>query len=270
MDHAKKRKPIIAFLLSLFTPGLGQIYNGRFKRGVILYLIQLLLFSVLVFLGLYSTFYGGIITLLISLAFSVFIWLDALFDAIKLKEVVLRPFNRWYTYLVILLIHVYVIQSVVSSAIKENFVRPYKFPSISMEPTLFPGDYFLVDMKIYKTSKPKRGDVIVFEYPKDPTKEFVKRIIATEGEKVEIIRNKIYINDHLMDDPWGHFTAPRSSIEDYGPIRVPESSLFVLGDNRDNSQDSRFWGFVNIKKVKGKILYLYWAKDKARIGTEIK
>lgn len=270
MDHAKKRKPIIALLLSFITPGLGQIYNGRFKRGVILYLVQLLVFLVLIFLGLFSTFYGGITILLITLGLLIFIWLDALFDAIRLKEVPLKRFNKWYIYLLILLIHAFVIQPVVSSAIKKNIVRAYKFPSSSMEPTLFPGDYFIVDKKIYKTEKPKRGDVIVFEYPKDPTKVFVKRVIATEGEKVEIIRNKIYINDQLIDDPWGHFTMPRSSVEDYGPVRVPEDSLFVMGDNRDNSQDSRFWGFVNIKKVKGKALYLYWAKNKTRIGMEIK
>jgi signal peptidase I len=270
MDHVKKRKPIIAFLLSFIIPGLGQIYNGRFKKGIILYLIQLLVVAVLIFLGLFFKVYGVIISLVIILGFSIFIWLDALFDAIKLKEVPLKPYNKWYIYLVIVLIHGFVIQPVISSAIKKNIVRAYKNASISMEPTLLFDDYFIVDMKIYKSEKPKRGDTIIFEYPKDPSKVFVKRVIAIEGEKVEIIRNKIYINDQLMDDPWGHFTMPRSSIEDYGSVRVPEDSLFVMGDNRNNSQDSRFWGFVNIKKVKGKALYLYWAKNKTRIGMEIK
>ena len=158
----------------------------------------------------------------------------------------------------------------ISSAIKKNIVRAYRIPASSMEPTLFPGDYFIVDMKIYKSERPKRGDIIIFEYPKDPSKDFVMRVIGAEGEKIEIIRNKIYINGQLIDDPWGHFTMARSSIEDYGPVRIPEGSLFVMGDNRDNSPDSRFWGFVNIKKVKGKVLYLYWAKNKARIGIEIK
>ena len=131
-------------------------------------------------------------------------------------------------------------------------------------------------MRCYKSEKPKRGDIVIFEYPKDPSKDFIKRVIATEGEKVEIIRNKIYINDHLIEDPWGHYSEKNDwpkqlqLMERFGPVMVPKDSLFVLGDNRDNSQDSRFWGFVNIKKVKGKALYLYWAKNKTRIGMEIK
>jgi len=271
MDRIKKRKPIIAFLLSFITPGLGQMYNGRLKRGIILYLIELLMVVVLIFSGLFLKFYGAIISLLIILGFTIFIWLNALFDAIK-REVPLKPSNKWYIYLVIFLINGFVIQPVVSSAIKKNIVKAYKFPSISMEPTLFPGDYFIVNMRCYKSEKPKRGDIIIFEFPIDPSKDFIKRVIATEGEKVEIIENRIYINDKLIDDPWGHFVTRSflQRMEDFGPVVVPKDCLFVLGDNRDNSEDSRFWGFVNVKKVKGKALYLYWAEDKTRIENEIK
>jgi signal peptidase I len=268
MDHVKKRKPIIAFFLSFITPGLGQIYNGRFKKGIILYLVELLLIVILIFSGLFKS-YAIIIFLPIILGFTIFIWLNALFDAIKLKEVPLKPYNKWYIYLVIFLINGFVIQPVVSSAIKTN-VRAYKIPSSAMEPTLLVGDHLIADMKIYKSEKPKRGDIIIFEFPKDPSKDFIKRVIGMEGEKVEIINNKIYINDKLMNDPWGHFTLVRPSIGDFGPVGVPEGSLFVLGDNRDNSQDSRFWGFVNIKKVKGKALYTYWGKNINRILRVIK
>jgi signal peptidase I len=159
--------------------------------------------------------------------------------------------------------------------IRNNIARAYKIPSSAMEPTVLVGDHLIADMKIYKSEKPKRGDIIIFEFPKDPSKDFIKRVIGLEDEKVEIIDNKIYINEKLLDDPWGYLedrglVKGSPVLEKFGPVVVPKDSLFALGDNRNNSQDSRFWGFVNIKKVKGKALYLYWAKNKRRIGMELK
>ena len=146
-----------------------------------------------------------------------------------------------------------------------------------MEPTLLVGDHLLVNKFIYgikiplintkyfQFKKPKRGDIIVFVYPKDRTKDFIKRVIGTEGEKVEVLRNKIYINDQLINDPWGHYDERSQSakylhsMERFGPVVVAKGSLFVLGDNRDNSQDSRFWGYVNVNEVKGKALIIYFS-----------
>jgi signal peptidase I len=166
-----------------------------------------------------------------------------------------------------------VIAILIALFIRAFIVQAFKIPSSSMEPTLLVGDHLLVnkfiygvripytDIKFFKYKKPKRGDIIVFIFPKDRSKDFIKRVIGTGGEKVAIIHNKIYINDKMIDDRWGHFTMPRSSIEDYGPVKVPEGSLFVMGDNRDNSQDSRFWGFVNINEVKGKAFIVYFSWD---------
>ncbi len=172
-----------------------------------------------------------------------------------------------------------VIAILIALFIRAFIVQAFKIPSSSMEPTLLVGDHLLVNKFIYgiripysdkilgkskkffEWKKPQRGDVIVFIFPKDRSKDFIKRVIGTEGEKVAIIHNKIYINDKMIDDPWGDFKAPRSSIEDYGPVKVPGGSLFVMGDNRDNSQDSRFWGFVNINEVKGKAFIVYFSWD---------
>jgi signal peptidase I len=161
--------------------------------------------------------------------------------------------------------------------IRAFIIQAFKIPSESMKPTLLVGDHLLVNKFIYgirvpysdkilgeskkffEWKKPQRGDVIVFIFPKDRSKDFIKRVIGTEGERVAIIQNKIYINNKMIDDPWGHFTAPRSSIEDYAPVTVPQGFLFVMGDNRDNSQDSRFWGFVNINEVKGKAFVIYFS-----------
>jgi signal peptidase I len=132
----------------------------------------------------------------------------------------------------------------------------------------------IVDIKIYKKVKAKRGDLVIFEFPKDPSKDFIKRVMGLESEKVEIINNKIYINDTLIDDPWGYYKSSGETkylreFENFGPAVIPENSLFVLGDNRHNSLDSRLFGFVHLSKVKGKALYIYWAKDKSRIGTSL-
>ena len=166
-----------------------------------------------------------------------------------------------------------VIAVLIALFIRAFIVQAFKIPSSSMEPTLLVGDYLLVNkfiygvrvpysnIKFFEYKKPKRGDIIVFIFPKDRKKDFIKRVIGTEGEKVTILHNKIYIDDKLIDDPWGDFTRPRSSIEDYGPLKVPEGSLFVMGDNRDNSQDSRFWGFVKTNEVKGKAFIVYFSLD---------
>ncbi len=166
-----------------------------------------------------------------------------------------------------------VIAVLIALFIRAFIVQAFKIPSSSMEPTLLVGDHLLVskfiygvripytNIKFFQYKKPQRGDIIVFIFPKDRSKDFIKRVIGTEGEKVAIIHNKIYINDKMIDDRWGHFTITRPSIEEYGPVRVPEGFLFVMGDNRDNSQDSRFWGFVNINEVKGKAFIVYFSWD---------
>jgi signal peptidase I len=164
--------------------------------------------------------------------------------------------------------------------IRTFVVQAFKIPSSSMEPTLQVGDHLLVNKFIYgikfpfietkyfQFKKPQRGDIIVFVYPKDRSKDFIKRVIGTEGEKVQIVHNKIYINNQLIDDPWGRYDerAPSTKylqpMERFGPVTVPVNSVFVLGDNRDNSQDSRFWGFVNVNEVKGKALIIYFSWDR--------
>ena len=165
-----------------------------------------------------------------------------------------------------------VVAVLIALFIRAFVVQAFKIPSSSMEPTLLVGDHILVNkfiygmripysnIKFFQYRKPRKGDIIVFIFPRDRSKDFIKRVIGTEGEKLEIINNRIYINDKLVNDPWGHFTLARPSMEDFGPVRIPEGSLFVMGDNRDNSQDSRFWGFVNINNdVVGSAFVIYYS-----------
>jgi signal peptidase I len=113
-----------------------------------------------------------------------------------------------------------------------------------------------------------RGDIIVFKYPEEPERDFIKRVIALPGETVELRHKKVYINGTPIDEPYVRFEQPPSptpSLDDpresYGPRTVPAGHYFMMGDNRDNSADSRYWGFLPASYVKGKALMIYWSFD---------
>ncbi|MCX5887475.1 MAG: signal peptidase I [Proteobacteria bacterium] len=166
---------------------------------------------------------------------------------------------------------------VLAMFIRSFIVQAFKIPSGSMEPTLLIGDHILVNKfiygitvpfthkKLFQWKNPQREDVIVFVYPVDESKDFIKRVIGVGGDRIEIKQKKIYINDQPFNDTHGHYqeSNPSSSYiqfrDNLGPIVVPENTLFVMGDNRDRSYDSRFWGFVTLDRVKGKAFMIYWS-----------
>ena len=161
--------------------------------------------------------------------------------------------------------------------IRTFVVQAFKIPSGSMEPTLLVGDHILVNKFVYgiklpftnKTlvsiSEPQRDDVIVFIYPVDKSKDFIKRVIGLPGDRIEIIGQKIYINGEQYDDKNGFYSNRGKASGRYlgkanfGPVTVPEGHLFVMGDNRNHSYDSRFWGFVPTNSVKGEAFIIYWS-----------
>jgi signal peptidase I len=133
----------------------------------------------------------------------------------------------------------------------------------SMAPTLFNQDRLIVNKLAYRIAEPHIGDVVMLYYPNDPTKSFVKRVIAEEGDQVRIVGGRVYRNDSLMDDS---FVLPEfRSHEDWGPKVIPEGYYFVMGDHRNNSSDSRIWGFVPKKYVIGKIQLRWWPLGQARM-----
>lgn len=162
--------------------------------------------------------------------------------------------------------------------IRTFVVQAFKIPSGSMIPTLLIGDHILVNKFLYGTQipftdkkilifrEPEKGDVIVFKYPENPTKDFIKRVIATEGDTIEEKNKVVYVNGEPVTETYAyHYDPTMHSGSDprdtFGQIRVPKDKIFVMGDNRDHSYDSRFWGFVDEKEVKGKAFIIYWSWD---------
>jgi signal peptidase I len=171
----------------------------------------------------------------------------------------------------------FVVAVILAILIRALFVQAFKIPSSSMEPTLLVGDHILVNKFIYglripftderwpKFKDPKSGDVIVFTYPEDRTKDFIKRVVAVGGDTVEIRDKRVYINGKEQANPHAEFRSrgilpgnetPRDNRR---PEQVPPGHLFVMGDNRDYSHDSRFWGFVPEPDVKGEAFLIYYS-----------
>jgi signal peptidase I len=159
-------------------------------------------------------------------------------------------------------------------------VQAFKIPTGSMENNLLIGDHLLVNKFVFAPTRTwleekllpidpiRRGDILVFKYPEDPERDFIKRTIGLPGETVELRNKKVYINGKPLDEPYVRFLEEPALVEDsagfdvrrnYGPVTVPAGHYFMMGDNRDNSQDSRYWGFMPRDYVKGKALFVYFS-----------
>lgn len=163
--------------------------------------------------------------------------------------------------------------------IRTFIIQAFKIPSGSMIPTLLIGDHILVNKFIYGTKipfsdkhflvfkKPEKGDIIVFRYPEDPKRDFIKRVIATGGDVVESREKVVYVNGEALKEPYVQYVdknvrpGGNDPRDNFGPLTVHKNSVFVMGDNRDQSYDSRYWGFVNVKDIKGEALIIYWSWD---------
>ena len=169
--------------------------------------------------------------------------------------------------------------------IRTFIIQAFKIPSGSMKNTLQIGDHILVNKFIYGVKlpftsttiipykKPQRGDIVVFKFRQEPKKDFIKRTIGVPGDVIEIRNKEVYVNKKRLEQDYAIYTdlhiIPESMQprDNFGPITVPENSLFVMGDNRDHSYDSRFWGFVDLKDVKGKAFIIYWSWDNDNFGV---
>jgi signal peptidase I len=180
-----------------------------------------------------------------------------------------------------------VIAVIIAMFIRTFIIQAFKIPSGSMLETLQIGDQILVNKFIYgvkipftngKTlipvKDPKRDDIVVFKYPEDPSKDFIKRVVAVGGDTLEIIDKQLFINDKPVEKkPFAVYNEDRiipgnfSTRDNLRKITVPANKLFVMGDNRDNSHDSRFWGFVDLTEVRGEAFMIYWSWNKEDFGV---
>jgi signal peptidase I len=185
-----------------------------------------------------------------------------------------------------------VIAVILALFIRTFVVQAFKIPTGSMEENLLIGDHLLVNKFVFGPTETgmerallpigiiKRGDILVFKYPVEPDRDFIKRVIGLPGETVELREKKVYINGKPLDEPYVHFLQPPGADselhevtsfdvrERYGPVTVPQNQYFMMGDNRDNSQDSRYWGFMPRENVKGKALLIYWSYEAGREDYE--
>jgi signal peptidase I len=180
-----------------------------------------------------------------------------------------------------------VVAVILALFIRTFVVQAFKIPTGSMEENLLIGDHLLVNKFVFGPTVGElerrllpidtidRGDVVVFKYPVEPERDFIKRVIGLPGETVEVRDRKVYVDGKPLDEPYAHYLLPASAgdyqevtsfdvRERYGPVTVPANQYFVMGDNRDNSQDSRYWGFLPRDLVKGKALVIYWSFESER------
>ena len=194
-----------------------------------------------------------------------------------------------------------IIALVLALLIRTFIIQAFKIPTGSMEPTLLVGDHLLVSKFSYSihvpnevpftsiqlfpdyhffSSVPERGNIVVFKFPLEPDKDFIKRVVGLPGETIQVIRQRVYINDKLLKEPYAYHSQPSSpdsgTRDNMAPLRIPEGHIFVMGDNRENSSDSRVWGVLDLNNLRGKAQWIYWSWDSKdtrvrtdRLGTSV-
>ena len=183
-------------------------------------------------------------------------------------------------------------ESILVAVVLALFVRTFvfqafKIPTGSMKPNLLVGDHLIVNKFIFAPARfaferallpmrpIERGDIVVFKFPEEPERDFIKRVIGLPGDTVELSNQTVSINGRALTEPYAHYLFPPAAEgqmngdlrRKYGPVTVPDGHYFMMGDNRDDSQDSRFWGFLPQSYVKGRALFIYWSFDTPEDGS---
>ncbi len=273
-----KRYGSVAALLNLLAPGAGFLYAGYWRLAVLTFF---LLFSVIVFIGgsrfilsdkgLLSIFSLIVVTYLLTTFVAFFLARKANKRNTE-EELNLNKGQRWYSYIAFIALSLVCAVSLFKHRTAFLGYSVYLLPSKSMASTLLPYDYIMVDTWIYQHEVPQKGDIVTFRYPLKPKVLFIKRIIASEGDWVKIERGQVVLNGHVQNEPYVLAeNNTKTTGKEYQEWIVPKGHYFVLGDNRDGSNDSRYWGFVQQEAIQGKaisIWFSYASKGGFRVRTK--
>lgn len=259
---------IFAFVLSLVAPGAGHFLLGRMRRGVAWAIGGAVFGLALLFTLPIAFFTMALIAVIGPLAH-----FASAVDSLRRGGV--RP--PWRILLIswcALFVGSWVLQEPVKTYYRTHYARAFTIPSGAMQPTLLVGDYISTNNSAYRVQQPRRGDIIVFKYPRDETRDFIKRIIGTPGDKLQVRGHQVLLNGKPLEEPYvtqssvSVASVSQSGVCNYAygceVITVPPDSYFVMGDNRDNSQDSRYWGFVRRDKILGRAFTIYWSWDETQ------
>jgi len=293
----RERKPLFALALSLFLTGLGQVYNGKLRKGILLFVISIVFPLLLFQLSVFGPDKMLILFLLLSFFASLGIYIWAAVDAWKHakrigKNYALKFYNKLYVYILLLiLLTLFSFGRIVDLSKICFFALPYRMATGSMMPGILPGDFIMTNRRIDHSAQNhglKRGELVVFKYPKNKEKHFVKRVIGLPGDEIEIKGLELYVNgerrkgkdvpylEGRRDENIKEGTSAFYEEGDSGSyvvfyiegtarmnqiVSVPEGCCFVLGDYRDNSRDSRHWGMVPLYDVVAKARLVYFSAN---------
>lgn len=276
----KYRSRWCAALFSILTPsGLAQVYNGQPRKALLFFIAYWSTVGAVMFTGVATSVIGLAAMGLAGFVLLVVSYIDALKNSGR--DLQLKWYNRWYFYLLY-----YAVVLVVVGHVKFA-VEAFKMSAGSMQPTILPGEKFIVDKRVSARQSLHRGDIILFIYPVDSRKTYIKRLIGLPGDHIRTEGTDLYLNGqklvHLLikqekdlsvfdegfeSDGYCVQYMPSHTYADQEYV-VPDGQLFVMGDNRDNSADSREWGFVPMSDVQGKAQFTYWSPDHRRIGHSL-
>lgn len=269
-------KPLFALLFSLIADGLGQIYNGELTKGLAFALAGWIL-TWFGFCYLMCSFPGLILFVALSLAFKTYLCVIAFVFARKLQADTTRskPHVAFRIGAATLIVGVALFISSDSFLRKFFVYHAFKIPTASMCPTICEGDRLIADLRAFRRSSPQRGDVVMFLFDSESSLH-IKRVAAVGGDEVVASNGRVIVNGNPIRSPAFACGTPADQANEYQTapdvrrLRIPPGGLFLIGDDMDHSYDSRYYGSVEVSRVRGRPVYLYWSWHQTRVGCVIK